>query len=132
MLCPTCRQAMVILELQNVEVDHCITCGGIWLDSGELEILLNGLNNKESLLSSFKTKSISSEPLKKCPNCFKKMQLVSYRLKSDEVVVDRCLQNCGIWFDRHELLKLIELGGVDNENKNSMHNLLSSIFKKGA
>lgn len=131
MLCPTCRQAMVILELNNVEIDHCITCGGIWLDSGELEILLNGLNNKNTLLTSFKTRMSSSEPLKKCPNCFKKMQVVSYGTKPEEVIVDKCIQDCGIWFDRHELFKLIEMGGLDNENKNSIRNLLSNIFKKG-
>ena len=27
---------MITLELQEVEIDHCIECGGIWLDSGEL------------------------------------------------------------------------------------------------
>lgn len=131
MLCPTCRQAMVILELQDIEIDHCITCGGIWLDSGELENLLKGLNNKDTLLSSLKNKSSSSEPLKKCPNCYKKMQLVSFRSLSEEMVVDKRVQNCGLWFDRHELFKLIEMGGSDNDNQNSIQNLLSNIFKKG-
>jgi hypothetical protein len=29
--CPVCKNAMITLELQDVEVDHCTMCGGIWL-----------------------------------------------------------------------------------------------------
>ena len=59
------------------------------------------------------------------------MQIVSYGEKNKEVILDKCSQNCGIWFDRYELNKLIEMGGVDMDNKNTIQNLLSSIFKKG-
>ncbi len=38
--CPVCKNAMITLELQEVEIDYCIDCGGIWLDAGELELLL--------------------------------------------------------------------------------------------
>jgi Zn-finger nucleic acid-binding protein len=34
--CPACKKAMITLELADVEIDHCISCGGIWLDNGEL------------------------------------------------------------------------------------------------
>ena len=32
---------MITLELEDVEIDHCLDCGGIWLDAGELELLLD-------------------------------------------------------------------------------------------
>ena len=38
--CPVCKNAMITLELEEVEIDYCTDCGGIWLDSGELELLL--------------------------------------------------------------------------------------------
>jgi len=38
--CPVCKNAMITLELEEVEIDHCTNCGGIWLDAGELELLL--------------------------------------------------------------------------------------------
>ena len=39
--CPVCKEsAMVTLELNDVEIDYCMQCEGIWLDAGELEILL--------------------------------------------------------------------------------------------
>jgi len=31
---------MMVLELNEVEVDFCSRCGGVWLDSGELEAVL--------------------------------------------------------------------------------------------
>ena len=41
MNCPACHNAMITLELGEVEIDHCTDCGGIWLDSGELDALLD-------------------------------------------------------------------------------------------
>ena len=38
--CPVCRSAMIVLEIEEVEIDYCTDCAGIWLDAGELEVLL--------------------------------------------------------------------------------------------
>jgi len=32
--CPVCKNAMITLELSEVEIDYCADCGGIWLDAG--------------------------------------------------------------------------------------------------
>ncbi|MCL4278881.1 MAG: zf-TFIIB domain-containing protein, partial [Ignavibacteriaceae bacterium] len=40
MLCPVCNNPMIVLELEQVEVDYCTNCAGVWLDAGELELLL--------------------------------------------------------------------------------------------
>ena len=45
---------MITLELAEVEIDHCTECGGIWLDAGELEILLGEAQTARQLLESFK------------------------------------------------------------------------------
>ncbi|NIV72594.1 MAG: hypothetical protein GWN16_11560, partial [Calditrichae bacterium] len=37
MLCPVCKKPMMILEYNEVELDYCPICGGVWLDQGELE-----------------------------------------------------------------------------------------------
>ena len=39
MICPRCANIMDIEKADDVEVDVCLTCGGVWLDSGELEEL---------------------------------------------------------------------------------------------
>ena len=41
MLCPNCKtENLVTSESQNVQVDHCPRCRGVWLDRGELEKLI--------------------------------------------------------------------------------------------
>ena len=40
--CPGCRAAMRPLRLRGVVVDLCFSCGGLWLDAGELARLTGG------------------------------------------------------------------------------------------
>jgi uncharacterized protein len=37
MRCPKCGMELVEIDYQNIKVDKCSECGGIWLDDGELE-----------------------------------------------------------------------------------------------
>jgi PAT family beta-lactamase induction signal transducer AmpG len=37
--CPKCRADMRQIEIEDVEVDRCTRCGGIWFDAGEMELL---------------------------------------------------------------------------------------------
>lgn len=39
MLCPKCGEELVEITLQDIAVDRCKGCQGVWLDSGELERL---------------------------------------------------------------------------------------------
>jgi hypothetical protein len=42
MKCPHCPDTTLVLsERQNVEIDYCPQCRGIWLDRGELDKLLD-------------------------------------------------------------------------------------------
>ena len=40
LLCPACRVALVMTERQNIEIDYCPTCRGVWLDRGELDKII--------------------------------------------------------------------------------------------
>ena len=41
MKCPTCPDSiLVITERQNVEIDYCPQCRGVWLDRGELDKII--------------------------------------------------------------------------------------------
>ena len=40
MLCPVCDNVdMFVLEFEQVEIDYCLGCRGVWLDSGELALI---------------------------------------------------------------------------------------------
>ncbi|MBI4412123.1 MAG: zf-TFIIB domain-containing protein, partial [Deltaproteobacteria bacterium] len=95
MNCPDCREPLVILELHEVETDYCVSCHGVWLDGGELELLLEGAAEKEALLKSFKETEGGIEKKRKCPRCSKKMTKV---LCVGEVCLDTCPDSHGLWF----------------------------------
>jgi Zn-finger nucleic acid-binding protein len=40
MKCPKCDVALMMTERQNVEVDYCPNCRGVWLDRGELDKIM--------------------------------------------------------------------------------------------
>ncbi len=127
MNCPVCREPMIVLELDEVEIDHCISCGGIWLDAGELELLLGDSVEKNKLLSSFEIDKTTKEKARKCPICLKKMQKVLCGIDK-KVLIDRCRRNDGLWFDLGELEEIIKMGNFDKDKK--VLNLLKSMFKK--
>lgn len=37
--CPRCRTALGNASLREVEVQRCLSCGGVWLEAGALELL---------------------------------------------------------------------------------------------
>ena len=40
MLCPVCKAELVMSERQNIEIDYCPKCRGVWLDRGELDKII--------------------------------------------------------------------------------------------
>ena len=38
--CPLCRVSLVMSERQNIEIDYCPKCRGVWLDRGELDKII--------------------------------------------------------------------------------------------
>ena len=39
MKCPKCKESMEIVLCDEVEIDRCTACGGLWFDTGEAEAL---------------------------------------------------------------------------------------------
>ena len=40
MKCPNDQTTLLITERQNIEIDYCPECRGVWLDRGELDKLI--------------------------------------------------------------------------------------------
>src|SRR4030042_287543 len=124
--CPVCTNAMITLELENVEIDYCTDCGGIWLDAGELELLLGEPEKARNLINSFKVNSQCSEGIRKCPICDRKMQKIVVGDSTPVLLIDKCRKGDGLWFDRGELNEIFRRTKLDNENKIQM--LLTDMF----
>lgn len=117
---------MITLELEDVEIDYCTDCGGIWLDAGELELLLNEPDKAKSLLDSFRIDHDSSERTRKCPICYKKMQKIIVGSTEPVLLIDKCRRDDGLWFDKGELQDIFDRAELDEENK--IQKLLNDIF----
>ena len=124
--CPVCKNAMITLELQDVEVDHCTMCGGIWLDAGELEVLLGNSGGAVELLKSFEIDSKCTERARKCPICLKRMRKIIVGSAHPQVLIDKCVKGDGLWFDKNELRNIFDNADLDKDNK--IKKLLADIF----
>ena len=124
--CPVCKNAMIALELAEVEIDHCTDCGGIWLDAGELELLLGNPEQARGLLNSFKIDSQSAETVRKCPICLKKMQKIVVGTSKPALLIDKFRKNDGLWFDKGELQQILKTAQLDKETK--IQKLLADMF----
>ncbi len=125
MNCPFCNNPLVILELNQVEVDYCTNCHGIWLDDGELELLMQDFEEKLKLLSSFIVDKKSTEKPIRCPVCTKKMDKILCGTEN-KITLDRCKRHHGIWFNEGELVRVVEMGGLDKQDK--IIGLLKDMF----
>lgn len=104
-MCPVCKEPLVVYELEGVEIDRCLTCGGTWLDSGELEqIALLAKVKAGPLTEAVHRGGEGKHGKRRCPRCRGRLRVMHV----NKVELDRCPYGQGLWFDRGELPKLIE------------------------
>jgi Zn-finger nucleic acid-binding protein len=119
---------MITLELADVEIDHCTNCGGIWLDSGEIEMLLDDPVHAKRLLDSFQQSTSAREQPCKCPICDKKMAKVVVGRSDPPLLIDKCPRGDGLWFDKGELQDILSRAKLDESNR--IQRLLADMFGK--
>jgi hypothetical protein len=117
---------MITLELADVEIDHCVHCGGIWLDTGELDLLMDDPRKAKRLLDSFREVPALSEQLRKCPICGKKMTKIVVGPSEPPLLVDKCRRTDGLWFDKGELQDILDRGELDEGSR--IRCLLADMF----
>jgi len=86
-----------VVEYQDIEIDLCPTCNGVWLDHGELELLLGSNAAIDSLPAE------TDEQPRPCPLCPRKMDKVNIG-PGRRVLIDTCPDGCGLWFDGNGLV----------------------------
>lgn len=111
-VCPKCDVALILLEFSGVEVDYCPRCEGLWLDSGEIEYILERTGgNPGDVLYEFveaKGRSESGRKAHLCPRCDRAMnEIVRRDADGSELIIDRCPAYDGLWFDKFELQMLL-------------------------
>lgn len=111
MKCPVCKEPMIIVEHEKIELDYCTACLGVWFDAGELALLLESMDLE---VGEFNIADIITLPEKriaeekrKCPVCRKKMKKAAIG-HDPQVVIDVCPRGEGMWFDGGEVGQVIK------------------------
>lgn len=98
----------------KIEVDVCPSCGGIWLDHGELEAIQEAKENDyskvlenlpDSVSKSIAVVAQTHSGAIACLKCATEMDTREYAFCS-QIVVDTCPDGCGMWLDAGELQAL--------------------------
>ena len=133
MKCPIDKSDMIVVEHQKIEVDYCLRCSGVWLDSGELELLVAVLNAGGANLSQnellIPQEAKMSKAKRKCPICGHKMDKV-WIGKETKILIDSCPLGDGLWFDSGELQQVLqEMGPAQTATSGGVLSFLGDAFQ---
>ena len=136
MICPACKSDMIVVEYNDVELDWCTSCQGVWFDATELELLLKsmGIDSQNLLLNDIfnSPEARLLDKRRKCPRCERKMKEANIG-GHPEILVDVCPQGHGLWFDGGEVGQLLkQLAGkqpVEQDSRPKVISFLGEVFK---
>jgi Zn-finger nucleic acid-binding protein len=113
MNCIRCNVPLTRKNYEGVEIDQCAKCGGVWLDEGELQQVIN--RQEEGFSPEIVQAAVrdgfagipraEEQSLERCPKCGAQMTAVNYAYHSG-IIIDRCPQQHGLWFDGLEMEKI--------------------------
>jgi Zn-finger nucleic acid-binding protein len=129
---------MIVVEHENIELDYCTNCSGVWFDSGELELMLElmGLEGSSLPLSNIFSfpEAETTEKRRRCPICGQKMKKTTIG-QEPEVLIDMCPEGEGLWFDGGEVGQLItqcvERSCAESALQERIITFLGDTFKVG-
>ena len=99
MNCPRCTTPLTVEHYKKIEVDHCQTCNGRWLDHKELdELEATATKDDDARRAMIEYAKRSSEL--NCPKCGKEMYAFNYR--AYDLELDTCEDDHGFWLDAGE------------------------------
>jgi len=102
---------MIVVEYNGVELDCCPACRGLWLDAGELDLILGDAVKTRGFLEAGNPSHAKGEKTRRCPICRKRMRK-DVTGGGVPVVVDACRLGHGLWFDEGELFTVLRQEGV--------------------
>ena len=114
-MCPECDEPLIAYELEGIEIDRCVVCGGTWLDTGELELIAERAGAEPGGLSDAieNAKPVAHEK-RRCPRCGKKLETIILD-KGEKIELERCPLGHGLWLDKGELTTVVRSFGEGEE-----------------
>ena len=117
MICPNCRSSLRTIQYEGLDVETCQSCGGEWLDDGELGKIVQlrevrfSEAERRAIVQSTSIKGVALEDVDRdlrCPKCGGTTDPVNYGGDSG-IIIDRCESCRGVWLDGQELENIQQL-----------------------
>ncbi len=106
-----CKGQLLVKKYENIQIDECNTCHGVWLDAPELFQIIS---KREETFSQAETKNVLQESGSKkiitkrqlsCLKCGESLVHFNYDYSSG-VIIEACPKQHGFWLDKGELEKV--------------------------
>jgi Zn-finger nucleic acid-binding protein len=115
-LCPRCDRRLHMVVRFGTRLDNCAHCGGIWLDGGELSVILTQPKEEirkldDDLRRECAEGSLSTPGLLLCPICHVPMELKPFA-SAGGAVLDTCMHCRGVWTDAGEFTPISESASI--------------------
>lgn len=132
--CPVDDFTLRPVTYEEVTIDTCPHCSGVWLDAGELESIQSAQASdfRDVPTSTLDTVSAAegmakarSETPRGCVVCKAGLEQKEYAFAS-QVMIDQCPNGHGMWLDKDELARL-EMFYEDQED---LDKILASLDEK--
>ncbi|MBX9768144.1 MAG: zf-TFIIB domain-containing protein [Bdellovibrionales bacterium] len=113
MNCPQCKTPLRVDHYEQIEIDRCDTCNGLWLDDREMMSIIRKRDAKfsPSVLTDVLSQSqagLKPQPgqaARVCPKCAEPLKHVNHSYSSG-IILDSCAKGHGVWLDQDELEKV--------------------------
>lgn len=129
--CPRCRTRMTFSMLGGCGLDHCASCGGVWLDHATFDAIREDKDKQAAFVPQGGAPKLATyDPTAQgvvylaCPRCGDLMNRTNFAGRSG-TVLDACKPH-GTWFDKDELTRVIEFiraGGMDLARKDQLERI---------
>ena len=110
MQCPHCRTDLETRSINDIEIDECPSCQGIWFDADELRRVKDE-KDKDLNWMDFEFWEhadrfrVRTKPVA-CPSCSTELVTIDYH--ETGVEIDHCTHCRGVWLDAGKLEKILE------------------------
>ena len=109
MLCPRCKEALRVRMIEEVEIEQCLHCEGIWFDQDELRKAKDAVEPDLSWMDFEIWKKEDDFEVQSgaipCPKCHSPMAAIQYGGTGIEI---NCCSQCeGVWLDGGEFEGII-------------------------
>lgn len=138
--CIKCNSPLEPIVIMGVEIDRCINCGGLWLDSGEIKELIAKrpapgsdaqLEGMIDQLAQIRPTAGAPPPRPAdvvntaCPSCGGKLTIATF----GDAAIEQCNGCDGVFVDRGELAKAMKL--IDSNEATTIMALAGSVTTSG-